>query len=830
MDELWSTLGYDEIAREVAQTLRDSAEVVVIEGPPGTGKSWLAKGIGAMWQSGGGSTIVAEGDVLKSDVALYPLRLAMAGLARGWATMTPALLGLAQAGETLGGTAGIITATVKAISGMRRSRRRVRKIFLGDVEQDILCELERLSKKRPILLIADNLHWWDSRSLEFLGRLRDPRMSEAFPFLAEMRLLAVQTPEPYQSLACPEAHEALLSPSATRSFELGRIHREGFEFVLAALGAGPDLSAKTADVVYAFSGGHLALAGRCADRLGRGDTDWVLAAADSDDFLQKLLTERIRSLGPRGKEAVKVLQIAAVLGLTFRRDELSCACDVVESDTAHLLRYCRDEDVLDLSEQVGRFVHDLYRQYFLSVGEADRVAVHERLADCLRLLRPAEYGLRCLNAQRAELTRDATTFAVQAALQMEREGRGWRGLEPSIRGVIEQSALVDALADFAAALDDVNNYRYPECLAALDRLPRDLPRNLLAEADYLRAMCLMSTRSEDDRAEGRAILEAWADYAEQEPELGIRLSQLLLFGLTHMTNKAAGRALERRIQTTLRDRVSFDASAKDAMYTMDRCCGWLYQPDVALIRTREAATHFAPIEGQTVLRRPLEYYRSLSNYGANLICNSLYSEAHAIHQEIDDLVASYPRGVFPRPDFPRMNALLVKYRLGIVDSAQASELQRRIATSVKFDADPYYAESALAVYLALSERYEEALGIFDRLYVQLTSSRADPEPSMIYLLRANRAATLYVSGDARACQAEWTNLTPVVDRIAYAIRPLLVRRHELLGEVIQAGEFMSPRLFDECLVSPARPAEFGPLWQDFGHGFRMPEVEFWREN
>jgi tetratricopeptide (TPR) repeat protein len=306
--------------------------------------------------------------------------------------------------------------------------------------------------------------------------------------------------------------------------------------------------------------------------------------------------------------------------------------------------------------------------------------------------------------------------------------------------------------------------------------------------------------------------------------------QLLLFGLTHMTEKHAGRALERHIKSTLMDRVSFDTSAKDAMYTMDRCCGWLYQPDVALVRTKEAVAYFAPGDNQAVHRRPLEYYRSLSNYGANLICNSRYTEAGKVHEEIEALIGNYPPGVFPRLDFPRMNAVLVKYRMGVVDAEQASELQGRIVTSLKFDNDPYYAENALAVYLTLAERYEQALATFDRLYAQLTASRRDPEPSMVYLLRANRAASLYLSGDPAACREEWEALTRVVDNIAYAIRPLLVRRHELLGEVIQAGETMPPRAFDECLITRDGPVEFGPLWQNFGHGFRMPEVEFWREN
>ena len=126
-------------------------------------------------------------------------------------------------------------------------------------------------------------------------------------------------------------------------------------------------------------------------------------------------------------------------------------------------------------------------------------------------------------------------------------------------------------------------------------------------------MCLMSTRSEDDRARGRAILEAWDGLVEEEPELGIRLMQLLLYGLTHLQDKEPGRRFEGRLRQVLIDRVGFDPAAKDALYTLDRCAASLYQPDIAVVRNQEAAERFGPVPGQAVLRRPLEYYRCLVN-------------------------------------------------------------------------------------------------------------------------------------------------------------------------------------------------------------------------
>jgi hypothetical protein len=813
------------VAGEIATALRESDDIALIEGPPGVGKSWLARGIGTLWQRGGGSSIVAQGDVQRGEVDFYPLGFAMASTA-GWRSGATGFADSVKAAESLVGTAGIVTSTVTALAKMRRSRRRARSLYLGDAEQPILFHLQRLGRRRPLLLIADNLHWWDAASLAFLRRLREPAMTEAFPFLNGLRVLAVATPEPYQRVVQPDAFAATLHPASTHRFALPRIPRDRFEQVLVALGAPASAAREHAEEIYTCSGGNLALARRCAQRAEEGETDLFGPGSGEEDFISRLLTERIKSLGELGEQAVTLLQVAAVAGLTFRRDEVACAVEASESETSRLLRYCRDEDVLELTEGIGRFVHDVYRRHFLA-GATDRPAIHERLGRCLSRLRPADYELRCLNALGAEQAREAGSLAVQGALQRARDGRPWREQPAEIRRAMEDAGFSAVAQQLVTALEQLKQYRFSECLMTLDTLPRDLTPSLLAESDYLRAMCLMSTRSEDDRAQGRAVLESWDGLWEDEPELGIRLTQLLLYGMTHFLDKDPGRRLEGRLRRMLVERVSFDEAARDALYTLDRSSGSLYPPDVAVVRNREAVEHFRGSGDDTVIRRPVELYRCLVNLGASQICVARYGEATDTYEEVERLVDGYPVGVFPRTEYPRMNRLLAEYRRGTVTAQEAVARQREIAAA-KVVSDPFYVENALAVYLAFAGRVDDALEIFDRLDDELRRSRVAPEPSMQYLIGANRAAVRFVAGDATTACAEWDALADTVDRIAYVIRPLLVRRHALLRDVL-AGDPLTARELDEVLLG-SEGLEFGPLWDNYGRGFRMPEVEFWREN
>ena len=413
MPDLWQTLSYDDLASRVARGLRDKPGIEYIEGPPGIGKSWLSKGIGTLWDNSGGSTIVAEGDLFSVDTDFYPFLGYMLPIRENVKRSIPGLANLALAAETLLGTAGVITATVQAISQTRKARDadKPHSPYLGDQEQSILAALEELADNRPILLVADNFHRWDRQSLRLLGRLFDPNLQQAMPFLTDLRVLAVVTPEPYQSLLEPDAHSQLVSPAARRVTAIPRIPREGFEAILEALGAPADLDDDVIEAAYSHTGGNLAVVSRAVDHIVRTeDTSFLLDAADEDEFLHALLVERMQALGELGERVLQLLHLGAVLGHAFRREEALCASPDDETEVATLLHRCREEELLVISAGTCSFTHDTYRRYFLELGVIDRVQTHLRLVECLRKLRPAEYGLRSINAQRAGLDEEGPPY------------------------------------------------------------------------------------------------------------------------------------------------------------------------------------------------------------------------------------------------------------------------------------------------------------------------------------------------------------------------------------------------------------------------------------
>ena len=829
MSGLWQILGYDEVASGIADDISQSGRPSLLEGPPGVGKSWLAKGIGALWQQGGGSTVVAEGDWALSDCDLFPFGLALSDLPSGWDSYTPVVSSIARIAEAILGTRGRITDTIEGIVSAERGSRTNSPILFEEPEQEILHRLERLGRGEPILLIADNLHWWDDKSLRLLAILLDSRLEVPFPFLRGFRVLCVQTTEPYQQVANPSRHAKTVSAVVNRR-ELGRIQPEVFAEVLTAVGLTRTIGPKAVDAIHAFTGGHLALARKAAAHINRRGPDSLLNAAHASEFVMHLVDKRVSKLGELGVDAVGLLQVAALLGLVFRREELLCASPLDTGETIELLQYINDEDVLQTTGEVCRFVHDYFREHYFRAGESVHGRHHRKLADCLRILRPADYSARALNALGAGLDANGRALTVQASLAEVRAGRDWRAMPDRLVELASTDDTAEAIGALVRAYELLGGYRHEECLAQLERVPHGLGKAVQAETDYARSMCLLATRNEADRERARQLLSGWEGLASEEPELGARMLRLLVYGLSHLGDKNPGRELEANLQRMLSERSGYDESALDELHVLDRCSGSLHLPDVSLIRYRRAVKFFAPPAGQSLPRRPVEYYRCLSNLTAKLISNGLYEEAAEFADLLDDLVARYGEISFPRPDFARMNTNLARYRAGLLSAEAAATVQEELSDRLRSASDPYYASNALVVFRVLSGNSHGASDQLAALHEMLLRTRAEPEPSMSYLLQANGVAIDYVTGaDPGRCLKRWNALEPVLAAIPYMIKQMLQRRHELLGQLMASGRPVSPVEFDEHPPRVA-PDEYGPMWDNFGRGFRLPEVEFWRDN
>ena len=279
--------------------------------------------------------------------------------------------------ELVASLLGIPSPSVMTISSELRLERTV------EVGVDWLIGL---SRKRPLVLLIEDLHWCDPTTLDALGRLID-RISAAPIFL----LLTARTEfgEPWQR------------PDVVTTLPLKPLEDSEVRELVATLGGGrqpPCPGGGAHRDVGRWDSPLRGGGGSVRPRIGpcwlaaKGPGTWLFRCMDLEipTTLQGSLLARLDRLGP----AKSVVQVAAVLGRTFTFDLLATVSGMDAESLAQLLDRAVDSGLLlpaaPENESGFIFKHVLVQEVaYESLLRRSRRTIHERVARVLDAQRSA---------------------------------------------------------------------------------------------------------------------------------------------------------------------------------------------------------------------------------------------------------------------------------------------------------------------------------------------------------------------------------------------------------------------------------------------------------
>ncbi|XXT20371.1 TOMM system kinase/cyclase fusion protein [Sorangium sp. So ce429] len=372
-----------------------------------------------------------------------------------------------------------------------------------------------MAESRPVLLLAEDLHWADPTTMEFLSQL--VREAPAVP----MCVLMTARPEFSPSFSTADV---LLLP-------LSRLERPQMEEMLVGLVGRKALPRAVieqvtdrADGVPLFAEELLRMmldALLLVERDGRYELTRPLSGAAIPGTLRALLTARLDRLA----RAKQTAQLAAALGREFSLQVLSAASplgpEAVAEDLQHLmsagllLRKRRQKDA------VGVFKHALVRDAaYESLSTGARRRAHARIAATL------EDGFPEVVRTRPDLLAHH-----HAAAEQKREAVGYA--QRAAEQALQRSSYAEAIAHASSAL------AWAEALPGVDGALAALTANgVLAQA-------LMATRGWGD-PEVKAIADRSASLLRQlEQDSKLRVPTLWsLFAYHHVaSNRRTARAV-----------------------------------------------------------------------------------------------------------------------------------------------------------------------------------------------------------------------------------------------------------------------------------------------
>ena len=246
--------------------------------------------------------------------------------------------------------------------------------------------LKRISERRPVLLVLDDLHWADRSSLLLLDFISRELRSSRVVVLGSYRESDLDRYHPlHQTMG------QLVRQPGNRRIALSGLSVEDAAMLMAAR-AGVRPPGRLVVAIHELTEGNPFFVGEVAHLLAqRGDLEGLNAAEVADlsipQGVREVMYQRLERLSA---EAVKVLETCSVIGREFGVHVLRAVLDASPDDLVNVLDEATQARILD--ENPGepgfyRFSHALIREtIYDDLGTARRTEIHAAIAAALNRL------------------------------------------------------------------------------------------------------------------------------------------------------------------------------------------------------------------------------------------------------------------------------------------------------------------------------------------------------------------------------------------------------------------------------------------------------------
>lgn len=836
MRDLTGILGQKKIINEIVTAFEQKnvgATICLLAGNSGTGKSHIAKTVGEKWKDSSTErkTVFLEGDISQSERSYYPFnagidqaREHLQTKTAGKQSITELTKGIPVAGDFLG-------LLVNNLASDQVIKQKHLFSILTDEEYDILLALNNFYKETDVLFIADNFHYWDEASIKFIDVLCSGRFDSTLPFLKRIRILILYARDQVEN--SNKYFKRFFDSYQHKVFTTKNISRQDFARVLTAFGT-PQLQTDKIDLLFSITNGHLEIVKKLADALQKAhasDNSLIyndeIFPASRQDLLEKIFVLRLQQLGADGQQIVNFLEYASIIGLHFQFEEIVCLTKYKKEETLQIIERAKDLHFVNVSDSHSSFSHEVIREFFLCRIESKKSTYYKKFAECLGILRPAEYFTRAnLLFEAGEIAESITLYAV-GLLKSVRDGTSIPSL---VRSRILKLSSQYGLDTFINNLSEAYRYfqegKYDSAKRLLKELEDVYPQLLLAEKYYLLSLCLPKNLDRQDLIESRNCLLNWDTLKTNESEIWIRLMLTLISRYAHLNEYEEAAVIERKIMMLLSERTAFDPSAAYNLNVLRRKASILHISEIAKKRTESAIDYFrCKLDGGVYLY-PIQYYMSLTNHSGNLISCGDFQSSYYFAQQAFLLKEQTPEIIFPRPEVPTNNFILSAYLSSQLPANKCVELYDLLFSKLDNSEERILLQSNYAIFKALDNKLEDAFASLEKLWKYLQSATRN-DSYYEYYVQINRFALHFLIGQKETAAEIIASCKKQIP--ATPDKQFLKRRHDLLEENYLQSDNLNPEKWNRFLFEKY-PDELGVSWNFFGHSFLFTDMQFWSDS
>ena len=388
-------VGRDDELEILRSAWRDAASggfrTVLVAGEPGAGKTALAATFAAEAEQDGASVLHGHCE----EDALIPYRAFAEALDQLVASAEGSLIA-EHTTDHGGDLCSVVPLLSRRVPGLRPTPSTTPEADRSRLTTAVLGLLESAARRRPIVIVFDDLHWADVGTVDLLRELVHRAPSVPLVIVATYRSTDVDRSQPSAQLLADLRRQAGvtrvalggLSDTDVTDLLRGIAGRPlGGDGEAFALSLRRDTGGNPFFIVEVLR--HLTETGAIAP----GDGRWSLDAADVSipEGIREVVGRRLDRLGA---DASETLRTAAVIGPLFDLQVLAHVMDMTEDAVLATLESASASDLLaEVADAVDRwkFTHELVRRTLLDQLSLSRsTRVHRSVGEVLERLRPRD--------------------------------------------------------------------------------------------------------------------------------------------------------------------------------------------------------------------------------------------------------------------------------------------------------------------------------------------------------------------------------------------------------------------------------------------------------
>lgn len=694
--------------------------------------------------------------------------------------------------------------------------------YLNETEKMIFDRLSYLVKNNNLLILCDNIQYWDTYSLNFLNLL----FQDAYLYEITQKIKFVISFTTDQDYANPKQLNFLWIKSFFMKISFSEISYKTFVENLYQLGLKKNLKSEEFHILYHLIGNHIQIMLEIVQEINGDRLDFDKLYQSNIDLLKPILLKRLEQLGTIGAFIDEALKYASLMGIQFDKSELAqmltddvdIYITLKEAENIHLIK---EYDSINCA-----FVHEIIMKVFeAEIPDTYKPIYYLKIESCLKCIKPHDYLRRAYCFVNAHRTLEAERIFSLYLIQHFKENS-----ELSEMTYSELKSHINTYAPYIAAMKQAyNQYHkkdYTNTFYILFSIPDIYPEDLLAEKNILVSSCQTKILETESKQEAIDCLLKYENLETINQEIDVyeNVLERLIICYIHFGNIKKAREYEEKFVKSVAKRIEYDSYAKYRLYKLYRKANALYNAELALIKMKESVSFFAT---KNITSNVKDFYIALTNMSCVLIENGEFAQAYTTALKGINLEEEYPHLNFPRTQIIRSNFCIAGILNNKMKLEDAINIIESILNQIPVIPERIFHVTNLSSLYALNNNLTQALDIVER-EAEKQNYNDDIEGLYKYYIHYNKTVFQYLLGETTLLKNSVDNLEKMENQLSSMLDGgYMVKKNKLLIKTIQTGKKYSPIEWLHVFHNQKSTYQNRPLWKYHGLGYAFVSMNNW---